>query len=305
MRLGATLAHLSPAPPQPIASLGERLVDAGFESLWVPQMIGRGYLVPDPFVTLAVAATATEGRGAGNGHRAGPAAPSRRPRPPDSVAAARVRRPADAGRQPRVDRHRLRHLRPGLRRALPDLRRRTWRGCACCSPTGGTSAPTSPRPTCSRGGRRCCSAPGAPTSSGPPGSSTAGSPPATAGRRTQIIAAHERYRAAGGRRAIVCAIRLAADDDLGPTGEHAAAIRGGRLRRRRCPDRTRRTGPRTGQGASAVSPREPAPGGSGRSGYRHAAAQNGLSRASGSWPSKPFWLSTIVRPSVVESTMVV
>jgi alkanesulfonate monooxygenase SsuD/methylene tetrahydromethanopterin reductase-like flavin-dependent oxidoreductase (luciferase family) len=40
-------------------------------------------------------------------------------------------------------------------------------------------------------------------------------------RRTadQIIAAHERYRAAGGRRAIVCAIQLSKRDDLGPTGE--------------------------------------------------------------------------------------
>ena len=31
----------------------------GFESLWIPEVIGRGFLVPDPFVTLAVAATAT------------------------------------------------------------------------------------------------------------------------------------------------------------------------------------------------------------------------------------------------------
>ena len=40
-------------------------------------------------------------------------------------------------------------------------------------------------------------------------------------RRTpdQIIAAHERYRAAGGRRAIVCAIGLDSRDDLEPTGE--------------------------------------------------------------------------------------
>ena len=44
---------------------------------------------------------------------------------------------------------------------------------------------------------------------------------ASAYRRTadQIIAAHERYRAAGGRRAIVCAIPLSGKDDLGPTGE--------------------------------------------------------------------------------------
>lgn len=61
MRLGATLAHLSPGPPPPTAEWARRLVGAGFESLWIHQVIGRGYLVPDPFVTLAVAATATEG----------------------------------------------------------------------------------------------------------------------------------------------------------------------------------------------------------------------------------------------------
>ena len=61
MRLGATLAQLSPGPPMPIADWAKRLVDTGFESLWVPQLIGRGTFVPDPFVTLAVAATATEG----------------------------------------------------------------------------------------------------------------------------------------------------------------------------------------------------------------------------------------------------
>jgi alkanesulfonate monooxygenase SsuD/methylene tetrahydromethanopterin reductase-like flavin-dependent oxidoreductase (luciferase family) len=61
MRLGATLAHLSPAPPYAVADWARRLVDAGFESLWTPEIVGRGFLVPDPFVTLAVAATATEG----------------------------------------------------------------------------------------------------------------------------------------------------------------------------------------------------------------------------------------------------
>ncbi|HEX9063546.1 MAG TPA: hypothetical protein VF843_00470, partial [Streptosporangiaceae bacterium] len=40
-------------------------------------------------------------------------------------------------------------------------------------------------------------------------------------RRTpdEIIAAHERYRAAGGRRAIVCTIPLNRRDDLEPAGE--------------------------------------------------------------------------------------
>ena len=42
MRLGATLAHLSEAPPFAVAAWAERLVTAGFESLWTPQIIGRG-----------------------------------------------------------------------------------------------------------------------------------------------------------------------------------------------------------------------------------------------------------------------
>jgi alkanesulfonate monooxygenase SsuD/methylene tetrahydromethanopterin reductase-like flavin-dependent oxidoreductase (luciferase family) len=61
VRLGATLAHWSDAPPRDVARWAERLVAAGFESLWTPEIIGRGSFVPDPFVTLAVAATVTEG----------------------------------------------------------------------------------------------------------------------------------------------------------------------------------------------------------------------------------------------------
>ena len=60
MRLGATLAHLSDAPPFAVARWADRLVSAGFESLWTPHIIGRGSLIPDPFVTLATAATATQ-----------------------------------------------------------------------------------------------------------------------------------------------------------------------------------------------------------------------------------------------------
>lgn len=60
MRLGATLTHLSPGPPYAVAEWARRLVGEGFESLWTPQLIGRGSLVPDPFVVLAAAATATE-----------------------------------------------------------------------------------------------------------------------------------------------------------------------------------------------------------------------------------------------------
>ncbi|GAB2479511.1 LLM class flavin-dependent oxidoreductase [Jatrophihabitans fulvus] len=61
MRIGATLAHLADAPPFDVVPWARRLVEAGFESLWTPELVGRGALVPDPFVTLAAAAGATEG----------------------------------------------------------------------------------------------------------------------------------------------------------------------------------------------------------------------------------------------------
>lgn len=61
MRMGATLVHLSDAPPYDTPRWAERLAAAGFESLWTPQVIGRGPLVPDPFVTLAAAAAVTTG----------------------------------------------------------------------------------------------------------------------------------------------------------------------------------------------------------------------------------------------------
>jgi alkanesulfonate monooxygenase SsuD/methylene tetrahydromethanopterin reductase-like flavin-dependent oxidoreductase (luciferase family) len=60
MRLGATLVHLDDAPPFPVATFARRLVAAGFESLWTPHIIGRGPLVPDPFTTLALAAAVTQ-----------------------------------------------------------------------------------------------------------------------------------------------------------------------------------------------------------------------------------------------------
>ncbi|WP_224401274.1 LLM class flavin-dependent oxidoreductase [Pseudonocardia sp. ICBG1034] len=67
MRLGATLAHLSDAPPYPVAGWARRLAGAGFAHLWAPEIIGRGRLVPDPFVALAVAAGATDGVGLSTG----------------------------------------------------------------------------------------------------------------------------------------------------------------------------------------------------------------------------------------------
>jgi alkanesulfonate monooxygenase SsuD/methylene tetrahydromethanopterin reductase-like flavin-dependent oxidoreductase (luciferase family) len=61
MRLGATLAHLSTGPSRPLADWARELADAGFDSLWTPHIIGRGTLIPDPFVALATAAAVTDG----------------------------------------------------------------------------------------------------------------------------------------------------------------------------------------------------------------------------------------------------
>lgn len=218
MRLGATLAHLSDARPFAVAEWAKRLVGAGFESLWTPQIIGRGSLVPDPFVTVAVAATATEGVEVGT-----------------ATVQVPLHHPADLA-------HRILSLMSvcGDRLTLG------------ISP-GSTEADyaTLDRDYIARfrtfdqnvarlrvllaHGRdeRADLAPAASATGGPPlllGSWGANVERAarefdgwlaSGYRRTtdQIIAAHERYRAAGGQRAIVCAVRLSGTDDLGSTGE--------------------------------------------------------------------------------------
>lgn len=60
MRLGVLVGQ-SPNPADP-ASLGDlaRAVEAeGFDSIWAPQMIGRGGMALDPIVSITAAATAT------------------------------------------------------------------------------------------------------------------------------------------------------------------------------------------------------------------------------------------------------
>ncbi len=217
MRLGATLAHLSPAPTIALAEWSRRLVGAGFESLWTPQVIGRGFLVPDPFVTLAVAATATDGVELGT---ATVQVPLHHPADlahrilslvsvcgdrltlgvsPGSTAADYAAFDRDhAARFPAFDRDlaRLRVLLANGRDERADL----------------APAPATGRPPLLLGtwGARVERA-----------AREFDGWLASAYRRTpdQIIAAHERFRAAGGGRAIVCAIPLSGRDDLGPTGE--------------------------------------------------------------------------------------
>jgi alkanesulfonate monooxygenase SsuD/methylene tetrahydromethanopterin reductase-like flavin-dependent oxidoreductase (luciferase family) len=219
MRPGATLAQLSPgSPPAPIAEQAKRYVGEGFESLWIPQAVGRGFMVPDPFVTLAVAATATEGVELGT-----------------ATVQIPLYHPADLA-------HRILSL-------LSVCGDRLTLGVS----PGSTEADfvTFERDYAGRfrtfdqnlarlrvlvtGGRdeRADLAPAAMANGGPPlllGSWGAKVERAarefdgwvaSAYRLTadEIIAAHERYRAAGGRRAVVCTIQLSGPGDLGPTGE--------------------------------------------------------------------------------------
>ncbi|NKQ52506.1 LLM class flavin-dependent oxidoreductase [Amycolatopsis sp. K13G38] len=218
MRLGATLAYLSPAPPFSIATRAKRLADAGFESLWIPQVIGRGFLVPDPFVTLAVAATATEDVELGTAtvqvplHH--PADLAHRILSLSAVCGDRLTLGVSPGstdadyaaferdyaaRFRTFDRNlaRLRVLLAQGRDEHADLAPAAFTNRRLPLLLGSWGAKVERAAREFDGWL------------------------ASAVRRTseEIIDAHERYRAAGGRRAIVCAIRVSTEDDLGPVGE--------------------------------------------------------------------------------------
>jgi len=216
VRLGATLVHLSDAPPFAIAAWAERLATAGFESLWTPNIIGRGPLVPDPFVTLATAAAVTRDVELGT-----------------ATVQVPLYHPADLA-------HRVLSLMSvcGDRLTLGLSPGSTSTDFATLDRDYTTRFATFHRDAArlrvllSRGrdehadltpvaGRR------PPLLLGSWGANVERAARdfdgwlASGYRRTpdQIIAAHERYRAAGGRRAIVCAIPLDSLDDLEPAGE--------------------------------------------------------------------------------------
>ena len=218
MRLGATLVHLSPAPPVAVGPWAKHLVDEGFESLWVPQVVGRGFLVPDPFVTLAVAATATADVELGTAtvqvplHH--PADLAYRIMSLASVCGDRLTvglspgsTEADFAAFDRDFAVRFRTFDEHLAR-LRVLLARGHDGGAHLAP----AAPAVGRPPLLLGSWGARVERAAREFDGWLASGYRRMP-------DQIIAAHERYRAAGGRRAIVCAIRLSGRHDLGPTGE--------------------------------------------------------------------------------------
>ncbi|WP_020660000.1 LLM class flavin-dependent oxidoreductase [Amycolatopsis benzoatilytica] len=215
MRLGATLARLSPGPPIAIAEWARRLAGEGFQSLWTPQVIGRGFLVPDPFVALAAAATAVEHLEVGTAtlqvplHH--PADLAHRILSLKSVCGDRLTLGVSPGSTDldyaAFDRDYAARFRT-FSENLPRLRRLLDRGRdeqADLAPPGEAGCP--------------------PLLLGSWGANVERAARefdgwlASAYRRSadQIVDAHQRYRAAGGRRAIVCAIPLAAD--LGRTAE--------------------------------------------------------------------------------------
>jgi alkanesulfonate monooxygenase SsuD/methylene tetrahydromethanopterin reductase-like flavin-dependent oxidoreductase (luciferase family) len=216
VRLGATLAHLSAGPPIAVAERARRLVGAGFESLWIPQVIGRGFLVPDPFVTLAVAATATEGVELGT-----------------ATLQVPLHHPADLA-------HRILSLLTvcGDRLALGVSPGSTDADYATFDRDHAARFRTFDeylarlRVLLAHGRDERADLAPAPATAPPLLLGSWGAKVERAARefdgwlasgyrRTpdQILDAHQRYRAAGGRRAIVCAIPLSGQDDLGPAGE--------------------------------------------------------------------------------------
>ena len=218
MRLGATLAHLSDAPPYAVALWADRLVTAGFESLWTPLIIGRGSLIPDPFVTLAAAATATHDVELGTAtvqvplyH---PADLAFRVLSLMSVCGGRLA----LGVSPGSTETDFATLDRDYATRFTTFHRNTDRLRVLL--THGRDEQAVLTPAAPAGGRPALLL-------GSWGANVERAARdfdgwlASGYRRTpdQIIAAHERYRAAGGRRAIVCAIPMDRRDDLEPTGE--------------------------------------------------------------------------------------
>lgn len=59
MRLGALLGPVLDTGPTELADQARALEAARFESLWTAQAIGRGFMITDPLIALAVAAAVT------------------------------------------------------------------------------------------------------------------------------------------------------------------------------------------------------------------------------------------------------
>lgn len=215
MRLGATLVHLSDAPPYAVAPWAQRLVAAGFESLWTPHIVGRGPLVPDPFTTLAVAATVAEGVELGTAtlqvplfH---PADLAHRLLSLQAVCGDRL----TVGVSPGSTQTDYRTLDRDYSTRFRDFRRQVGRVRQLVAEGRDEHAelapPPSRRPAFLLGSWGANVEVAARDFDGWLASGVRSTP-------DQILGAHERYRAAGGRRAIVCAVPVRDRDDLAALG---------------------------------------------------------------------------------------
>jgi alkanesulfonate monooxygenase SsuD/methylene tetrahydromethanopterin reductase-like flavin-dependent oxidoreductase (luciferase family) len=215
VRLGATLVHLAAAPPYPVAAWARRLAGAGFASLWTPEIVGRGSLVPDPFVTLAVAAAVTEDVALGTAtvqvplHH--PAELAHRVLSLVAVCGDRLSLGVSPGStavdSATFDRDHAERFRT-FRRDVVRVRDLVTHGRderADLADVTGLAVPPLLLGSWGANVERAAREFDGWLASGY--------------RRTpeEILAAHDRYRAAGGRRAVVCAIPVG--HDLGPTRE--------------------------------------------------------------------------------------
>lgn len=216
MRLGATLTHLAQAPPFPVAAWARQLVDAGFEGLWAPEVIGRGPLVPDPLVALAAAAAVTEDVELGTAtvqvplHH--PAELAHRVLSLRAVCGDRLTLGISPGSTAvdyaTLDRdHRTRF--PAFHSSVARLRRLLAEG-------RDEHADLAPASVAAGGPALLLGSWGANVER----AAREYDGWLASGYRTtpdEIVAALERFRAAGGRRALVCAVPVLTRDDLAPT----------------------------------------------------------------------------------------
>ena len=219
MRLGATLVHLADAPPFSIVPWARRLQAAGFDSLWAPHVVGRGSLVPDPFVALAAAAAVTTGLELGTAtvqlplHH--PADLAHRVHSLLCVAGDRLTLGISPG-STRADYAALgrdHSARFEVFRSSTDRLRVLLRDGRDDDVAITADVVTAPQLLLGSWGANVERA--AQEFDGWLASGFRRSP-------DQVLEAHERYRAAGGRRAIVCAVPVNSEADLDPTG---AALR--------------------------------------------------------------------------------
>ncbi|MCD2186960.1 LLM class flavin-dependent oxidoreductase [Actinomycetospora soli] len=215
MRLGATLVHLSAAPPYPVAAWARRLAGEGFASLWAPEIVGRGDLVPDPLLALAVAAGVTDDVELGTAtvqvplHH--PAGLAHRMLSLHAICGDRLTLGVSPG-STAADHEALGRDFPVRFRAFREHVTRVRALVACGGDDAARLAPAGARVPFLLGSWGVNVERAAHEFDGWLASGYRTSP-------DEIVAAHARFRAAGGRRALVCAVPTT---DLGATREALA-----------------------------------------------------------------------------------